>query len=88
MDLDLWLKLSKDNVLDILKVSKQTIDKFNEKFDWSANNFNYSSSTPAAGMLPIDDTSNEKVNNKVTEEKAIEAGVQTDKTFNFDGISF
>jgi len=81
-------KLSKDNVLDILKISKQTIDKFNEKFDWSANNFNYSSSTPAAGMLPIDDTSNEKVNNKVTEEKAIEAGVQTDKTFNFDGISF
>jgi len=90
------MKLSKDNVLDILKVAKQTLDKFNDKFDWTANNsIRNSAPQVAEGMLPIDNNtvtsekgSDETVEEKAVEEKAVEAGVQTDKTFSFDGISF
>lgn len=81
------LKLPKETVLSILKLSKQTVDKFIEKFDWSKKQqtTGYGSSSTPDGVLTTDNE-----NGKSTEEKASEAGVEepTAKPFSFDDVSF
>lgn len=52
------IQLDDDTVKNILKISKKTIIKFNEKFDWSktlASPNNYGDQPPAQGVLPVKD---------------------------------
>lgn len=80
-------KLPNDAVLKILKISKENVVKFNEKFDWSkSKGGNVTLSTqPVQGILPVDESA-------PAETPAAEAPVQTekkpDKTFSFDDIQF
>jgi len=83
-------EIAKDSVLNILKVSKQTMEKFNEKFDWSRKA--QSTSKPTAdGILPMDATKDEaiegdgKPQTPAEEPKKEESGA---KTFSFDKIEF
>lgn len=84
-------ELPKDAVLKILKLSKDTVEKFNDKFDWSkrkqAQTTGYGSKPE--GVLTMEEDSN-------TEEEAQEAPAQEEvseqkssgKTFSFDDIEF
>ena len=81
-------KLPNQVTIDILKLSKKTIGKFNEKFDWSlrkAGSTNYGQSgeesTPD-GVLPVDQ--NPKTETTTTQEQS-----KTDQQqFSFDDIEF
>ena len=83
-------QIANESVLNILKVSKQTLDKFNEKFDWSKR---VQTAAPVAdGVLPMDEPPKDatedvttETNTEVTPEKKEEASSQT---FSFDNIEF
>lgn len=78
-------ELPKDSVLNILKLSKQTVDKFNDKFDWSKGKEATGYSQQAEGILPMDDSqskTNEKDEGNETEAE------QGDSKFSFDDITF
>jgi hypothetical protein len=79
-------QLPNDAVLKILKISKENVAKFNEKFDWSKNKGGNVTltTTPVQGILPVDDV-------KPSETPAAESSAQEkkpDKTFSFDDIQF
>jgi len=80
------LELPKESVMSILKLSKQTIDKFNEKFDWSkgkrAIGYGQTKSTPE-GVLSVDGSDSE-------DQEQGEESVQPEsgKVFSFDDINF
>ena len=86
--------LSKEEVLNILNVSKQILPKFNEKFDWSINrNVGYGDAKPQniSGVLAVDDKNPVETTEAVGEKsdkQAEEAGVNKNTSFSFDGISF
>lgn len=82
-----------DNVVkDILKISKKTIGKFNEKFDWSKNKISasgYGDQQPAEGVLSMDSTV------QTQESKQPDAAVQPDPAaqnsgsfMSFDDVEF
>ena len=77
-------------VLKILKLSKETVGQFNEKFDWSkskkASGYGDDSPAPAQaeGVLPMDEPGEDAVKQpQKTEEKKDDG-----KTFSFDDIEF
>ena len=87
--------LAKEEVLNILNISQQILPKFNEKFDWTKNKHvsGYGDKPQTIpGVLAVDDKKSEEVEEvkeeKRTDEKAKEAGVKTNQSFSFDGISF
>jgi len=89
--LEKGVEIPKESVLSILKLSKQTVKQFNEKFDWSKSKKGGSTGYGAApegvlstdpGKKEVDDTPEE-----APEEKAKEAG-STGKTFSFDDVNF
>jgi hypothetical protein len=92
------VELPKDAVLKILKLSKDTVDKFNEKFDWSKSRAAQTSgySKPAEGVLSTEaptDTQEAKPNpdgsaEGVTEEKKEAPAQGQDQVFSFDDIEF
>lgn len=78
------IQIPNENVMSILKLSKQTLSKFNDKFDWSKKKAvsNYGQSTPE-GVLSVD--------SKTPESKTDEAPSsqeQQPKVFNFEDINF
>jgi hypothetical protein len=89
--------LPKEAVLNILKLSKQTLPNFNEKFDWSLRKASTSGYAPAQpeGVLPVEDkkeeatadfsTLNTETSTETKEEKPKAEG---DKTWSFDKIQF
>jgi hypothetical protein len=74
------LKLPKETVLNVLKISKSILNEFNDKFDWSKN-VKFINKPLEKGILTIDNIDDNK-KEEVKEEDKVE------KTFNFDGISF
>ncbi len=78
-------------VIKILKLSKETVDQFNEKFDWSKRKQGSVSgygedaqpTEPPEGVMSMDDDQPAKEEAAPTEEKKPEA-----KTFSFDDIQF
>lgn len=87
--LEKGVEIPKESVLSILKLSKQTVKQFNEKFDWSKTKSGGAKgygSTPE-GVLSTDVGSDEPVDEEQPEEKAKEAGA-TGKTFSFDDVNF
>jgi hypothetical protein len=84
--LDKGVELPKDAVLKILKLSKDTVEKFNEKFDWTKRKGQTSSgygSTPE-GVLPMEAETAPQEDSGIPDEPA----PKTDKTFSFDDIDF
>lgn len=79
------IQIPNDDVMKILKISKSSIDKFNEKFDWSKNKkvTNYGQTTQQ-GILPVE---NEKPQQQQTESNKQNEKVE-DKIFSFDDINF
>ncbi len=81
------VELPKDAVLKILKLSKDTVEKFNEKFDWSKSR---QGQATGSGEKPEGVLSTE-ASEEVTSEAAPEPAAteeKTDKTFSFDDIEF
>jgi hypothetical protein len=73
------IEIPKESVISILKLSKQTVDRFNNKFDWSKRKqvSGYGQS-PAEGVLPMDEEGD------TSEPQEEGAG----KAFSFDDINF
>ena len=87
--------LDKDSVMNILKVSKQTLEKFNEKFDWSRKR--QAVTSPVEGVLTMDSPSMPETppaQQPAPEEPFTQPSSQkeeetsSDKSFSFDKISF
>jgi len=77
-------KLPNDAVLKILKISKDNVSKFNEKFDWSKSKAASVTLTTQSvqGILPIDESATVETSMPTSAEK------KPDKTFSFDDIQF
>jgi hypothetical protein len=82
-------QMDKDSVMNILKVSKQTLEKFNEKFDWSTRR-QASQPKPADGILPMEEEPKDQTAaTPATKIPAEETKSQESaKTFSFDKIEF
>ncbi len=78
------IEIPKDAILKILKLSKDTVERFNEKFDWSKSR---QAQTAGYGAKPEGVLSTES---ETTEEAAPEPAKEesSDKTFSFDDIEF
>ena len=96
--LDKGTEIAKESVMNILKVSKQTLEKFNEKFDWSRRA--QATPPPADGVLPMDadpepqdqttdpEPQPEASAQPAEEPKKDDAEEAAKKTFSFDNIEF
>jgi len=89
--LDKGPELPKDAVMKILKLSKDTLEKFNDKFDWSKRKGATTSytSAPAEGVLSTEATpATEATNNETVEEAKAAEPEKSEKVFSFDDIAF
>ena len=89
--LDKGPELPKDAVMKILKLSKDTLEKFNDKFDWSKRKGATTSytSAPAEGVLSTEATpATEATNNETAEEAKAAEPEKSEKVFSFDDIAF
>ena len=84
------MELQKDNVLQILQLSKKTLDKFNEKFDWSTGRAAATAGQPQAeGVLGFgEDKAADEATESGEEPKKVEETPPGDKTFSFDDMEF
>jgi len=83
------VELPKESVMSILKLSKQTLEKFNDKFDWSkgklAVGYGQSKAIPE-GVLPIDGSKSEEEGEEESTEETL--APESGKVFSFDDINF
>ena len=87
--LDKGIEIPKEAVLKILKLSKDTLVKFNDKFDWSNRKQTASYTAPAEGVLEIGDPGDKTVDKPAEQAPADETSTgQQEKTFSFDDIVF
>ena len=95
-ELEKGTELPKDAVLKILKLSKDTVEKFNEKFDWSkskqAATAGYSAQPEGILSTEAPDTQEAKPDTgggpAVEDKKKEEAPPADGKVFSFDDIEF
>jgi hypothetical protein len=85
-------ELPKESVFTILKLSKQTVGKFNEKFDWSKGKqaVGYGSNQAPEGVMRIEDeqkSGESKSKDEGSSEQSSSGGEQG-KVFSFDDINF
>jgi len=86
-------QLPNDSVMSILKLSKQTVNKFNEKFDWSkgkeAVGYGEKSKAPD-GVMTVDESnkSSDQTTEKDKTDSSLVDSPPTGKTFSFDDINF
>lgn len=84
--------LPNDSVMSILKLSKQTVDKFNEKFDWSkgkqAVGYGGGQQKAPEGVMTIDEKQNTDTPTPQDNDNDSDAGEEQGKTFSFDDINF
>jgi hypothetical protein len=82
-------ELPKESVFTILKLSKQTVEKFNDKFDWSKGKqaVGYGSSQAPEGVMRIEDEQPEGSDDS-NDQPSESADKQEGKTFSFDDINF
>jgi len=95
--LEKGVEIPKEAVLKILKLSKDTVEKFNEKFDWSkgkqASATGYGSKPPEGIMEigePVDSSQGSEKQESTPQEQPQEqsAPQEEKKTFSFDDIEF
>lgn len=90
-ELENTIQLPKETVMDILKISKKTINKFNEKFDWSKNRSavsGYGEQKQAQGVLTLDDTSGSEGNETSNSESPKEEKKESNAAFDFASLEF
>jgi len=85
-------KLPNDAVLKVLKISKENVVKFNEKFDWSKNKGGGGNVTlttqPVQGILPVDDVKDAAPSTPAPSAPSQEEKKPDSKVFSFDDIEF
>ncbi|RLC53929.1 MAG: hypothetical protein DRH89_10060 [Candidatus Cloacimonadota bacterium] len=101
--LDKGIEIPKEAVLKILKLSKDTVEKFNEKFDWSKGKQAAATGygKPSEGIMEIGDpadnsqydalakpTEGEVAPQEQAASKEQAAPTEEKKTFSFDDIEF
>ncbi len=85
-ELEKGVELPRDAVLKILKLSKDTVKNFNEKFNWAKDQSTGYGEKPVEGVLS---TETEKAPETETEAPPESTKEQvSDKTFSFDDIEF
>jgi hypothetical protein len=86
-DLKTGAKLPKEVVLKILDASKKTLEKFNEKFDWSkrAQTTGYGQDEKDEKVLTLDDEPKNESDGKVETKQEEEKPKQV---FSFDDVNF
>lgn len=78
-------QLPNEGVMRILELSKKTIEKFNEKFDWSKKGAIGSSGHKAPeGLMTVDDEQSAPQDSD-NEDSSVDTG---EKTFSFEDINF
>jgi hypothetical protein len=88
-ELEKGVELPKDAVLKILKLSKDTVGNFNEKFNWAQSRQGQSTGygeKPVEGVLSTETEKAPETKTEAPPESAKEA--VSDKTFSFDDIEF
>lgn len=82
-------ELPKDSVMNILQVTKKTLDKFNDKFDWSKGKqaSGYGSKPKPEGVLTVDDQPSEEIPQE-SENDSDSGEQESGKKFSFDDITF
>jgi hypothetical protein len=91
--LEKGMSLQKEAVLNILKISKQTVEKFNEKFDWSRKRGQTSGyAQQPDGVLKVDEelapeSKPDQEQVQPQEEAKKEEGA-SQSSFSFDDIKF
>lgn len=78
--------LPKESVLAILKLSKTTLENFNEKFDWSKNRGAASSEMQSEALQEAEGIMSLDIGEQAPQEQSAESKPQ--KTFSFDDIQF
>jgi hypothetical protein len=78
-------ELAKESVMNILSVSKKTLEKFNDKFDWSKR-AKAAAAPPADGILTMDEDPEDETTEAAAPEEKKEDTAK--KTFSFDNIEF
>ncbi len=90
-ELEKGVQLPNDSVMSILKLSKQTVTKFNEKFDWSKGKeaVGYGQKAPE-GVMTIEDGAKKEdaPTPKENENDSPSGDAESGKTFSFDDINF
>jgi len=89
-------ELPKDAVMKILEVSKNTLDKFNEKFDWSARTapaatgYGQTQEQTGEGQMKMDvsDSTPEGETQEATEQQTEQKGEKPAQVFSFDDVNF
>ena len=82
-------ELVKETVMNILKISKKTISKFNEKFDWSKKAAATSGyGEQAQGVLTLDDESSGSKSEQSEDGKSKTGETKTDQSFDFASLEF
>ena len=88
--LETGAELPKDVVLKILDASKKTLEKFNEKFDWSqgaaATGYSQTTEPQAEGVLTLDDPEPKSKDSEPQGEAKTEE--KPKQVFSFDDVSF
>lgn len=82
-DLQKGVQIPDETVLKILKLSKETVEQFKEKFDWSKKRQN--TAYEAAGILSTEGEPGQNLDEAKTKEEGAGGGEQT---FSFDDIEF
>jgi len=87
------IALKNEAVMNILRISKQTVNQFNDKFDWSKGKQASGYVQPAIpeGVLPIDGTTEQTNASPAQTQVQPDAPAEappSDKTFSFDDIKF
>jgi hypothetical protein len=84
--------LPKDVVLQILNASKKTIEKFNDKFDWSkgtaATGYDQNTEPKTEGILTLDDPPPETPTETQPDKTAKDEEDKPKQVFSFDDVSF
>lgn len=87
------IQLAKETVVNILKISKKTLEKFNEKFDWSKGRAavsGYGNQKPAEGVLTLDDApgSEGQQQSSESQESQKEEKKEGNTSFDFASLEF
>lgn len=86
-------QLPNDTVMSILKLSKQTVNKFNEKFNWlkGKETTGYGKTKAPDGVMTVDESQKTKTKQEKTEDGSSseqQKSKQPEKTFSFNDINF
>ena len=88
--LEKGVQIPNEAVLKILKLSKETVDKFNDKFDWSKGKQGTATGygQRPEGVMEIGEPVDQESSQEEPQKQSEPEGKAPDKTFSFDDIEF